>query len=126
MLKALMIGIVALALVIIAFLVVRFNAASGAARVALTTVSLSCFQSATSNYFKEFDEWPKALQSLYANGNPQKVGFIGDDPNDAWGRPLVFEPFSEKRGFGRILSYGRDGRLGGTGPDADIEVRFGK
>jgi len=33
-------------------------------------------------------------------------------------------PFNEKLGYGEIVSYGRDGKSGGTGLDRDLIVRF--
>ena len=50
----------------------------------------------------------------------------GVSTNDAWGHNIAFVPFTPDRGFGSVMSYGRDGRPGGTGPDSDVEVRFGK
>ena len=45
---------------------------------------------------------------------------------DAWGHALVLQPFDPAKGYGAIISYGRDGRPGGTGADADIEIRWGE
>lgn len=43
-------------------------------------------------------------------------------PNDPWGRPYVYRVPGEKSEF-EILSYGRDGKPGGTGDDADIRLQ---
>ena len=43
---------------------------------------------------------------------------------DAWGREFVFTPYDAATGYGEITSYGRDGKPGGTGEDADIVIRF--
>ncbi|MBL0940122.1 MAG: type II secretion system major pseudopilin GspG [Gemmatimonadaceae bacterium] len=42
-------------------------------------------------------------------------------PNDPWGRAYVYvSPGRENPSSFDLLSYGADGRPGGTGPDADI------
>ena len=40
-------------------------------------------------------------------------------PNDPWGRPYVYR-VPGQRGEFEVFSYGRDGKSGGTGEDADI------
>jgi general secretion pathway protein G len=40
-------------------------------------------------------------------------------PSDPWGRPYVYRVPGQKGEF-ELFSYGRDGRPGGTGEDADI------
>ena len=42
-------------------------------------------------------------------------------PLDPWGRPYVYRTPGQKGEF-ELISYGRDGRPGGTGEDADIGV----
>lgn len=43
---------------------------------------------------------------------------------DAWGRDLKISDFDKSRGYGSVISYGRDGKPGGNGNDRDLEVRF--
>lgn len=111
-----------------AFLGYGLLATAASRRVAKTTVDLMVLQMASSNYFKVYSLWPKSIHELEADGNTQKIAFIAPSPatNDAWGRPLVYIPFEPSLGYGSVLSYGRDGKPGGDGPDADIEFRFGK
>jgi general secretion pathway protein G len=40
-------------------------------------------------------------------------------PNDPWGRPYVYRTPGQKGDF-EVVSYGRDGKPGGNGDDADI------
>ena len=40
-------------------------------------------------------------------------------PDDPWGRPYIFQSPATTRDFA-IISYGKDGKPGGTGDDADI------
>jgi general secretion pathway protein G len=42
-------------------------------------------------------------------------------PGDPWGRPYVYRTPGQKSEF-EVVSYGRDGKPGGTGEDADIGV----
>jgi general secretion pathway protein G len=46
----------------------------------------------------------------------------GDLPVDPWSRPYIYRVPGEKSEYD-LLSLGRDGRQGGTGPDADIAAR---
>jgi general secretion pathway protein G len=43
-------------------------------------------------------------------------------PNDPWGRPYLYRVPGEKHEF-EIVSYGRDGKAGGIGEDADIRIQ---
>ena len=96
------------------------------ARVARTQATLMIFPLASSNYFSTFGKWPQSLADFTSNSS--NILFIYPFPptNDAWGRRIVYEPFDSTRAYGRVFSYGRDGKPGGDGPDADIEFRFGK
>lgn len=49
--------------------------------------------------------------------NYQDGGYLKIVPNDAWGNPFVYRNFGKKI---QIMSYGRDGKKGGEGLDADI------
>lgn len=42
-------------------------------------------------------------------------------PNDPWGRPYVYRIPGEKSEF-QLFSYGKDGKAGGTGEDADLGI----
>jgi hypothetical protein len=44
--------------------------------------------------------------------------------HDCWDRKFIFSPFDEKLGYGRLISYGKDGKPGGSGDNRDLEVRF--
>ena len=98
------------------------------ARMAKTRLKLICIQSACSNYFDTYGQWPGSISSLFGEGNSNKIVFLAPEhaTNDGWDRLFIYEPFDTLRGYGRALSYGRDGRAGGNGADADMEVRFGK
>lgn len=71
-------------------------------------------------YKAQSGAWPDSLAQLQA-GRPELV-----DPwdKDAWGRGIVFVPYDTSLGYGEFISYGRDGKVGGTGVDRDLIARF--
>lgn len=97
--------------------------------VALNGVVLAC-----SNYFQIYGEWPTSIQDfeIDSHRNPKHDVFLTYARtsllarSDGWLHPLVFKQYDPSLGYGSVISYGRDGRIGGTGLDADIEVRFGE
>ena len=46
-------------------------------------------------------------------------------PNDPWGRPYVYRTPGQRAEFD-LFSYGRDGKAGGAGEDADIGLTTGQ
>jgi type II secretory pathway pseudopilin PulG len=94
--------------------------------VARTQVQLQAIQAACNSYFDYYGEWPASLSDL--DHNRSNIVFIlwpKWGTNDGWGRPIIYRAFDSGLGHGTLLSYGRDGRVSGEGPDADIEFRFG-
>ena len=75
-------------------------------------------------FFETTGRWPTSVTELATNS--MGLAFIRPSPPlpDGWGRQVVCEPYTTNNGYGRFVSYGRDGRPGGTGADADIEQRF--
>ncbi len=74
--------------------------------------------------------WPASIHQLIPTTN-QSYGsnmavFLKDGTNDSWGHPIVFEPFNPARGYGRIVSYGADGKPGGSWLANDIVWHFGE
>ncbi|HVM62943.1 MAG TPA: type II secretion system protein GspG [Verrucomicrobiae bacterium] len=63
--------------------------------------------------------WPDSLAQLLV-AHPELKDWI----EDGWGHDVVLVPYNQTLGYGLIISYGRDGKPGGTGADRDIEVRF--
>ena len=71
------------------------------------------------DYRNQNHAWPTS--------NAQLSAFRADlkDGTDMWGRDFVIIPYNELLGYGKIISYGQDGKPGGkTEADQDIEVRF--
>jgi hypothetical protein len=93
---------------------------------AKTQAILWSLVTAARSYYIEYQQWPKSLSDL--TDNPKKMPFIdwasGEENKGGWGHPVIYVPFDESVGYGSVISYGRDGKLGGRGTDEDIEVRF--
>ena len=92
-----------------------------------TEVELHTIANASQQYFQEYGRWPTSLTNMIGTGNPRKLVFLESDPTlgmDGWKHPMLYRPYDPKLGYGSVLSLGRDGKPGGTGDDADLEVRF--
>ena len=71
-------------------------------------------------YRLQSGKWPDSRAQLLAS-RPE----LADPWNkDAWGRDWVLVPYSESIGYGEIISYGRDGKAGGSGLDRDLVARY--
>ncbi len=76
--------------------------------------------SACDEYNMQAGQWPSSLSELHYYSLP----FPSQWCTDAWTHPIILVPYTNSLGYGKILSYGRDGKVGGAGEDRDIEVRF--
>jgi hypothetical protein len=77
-------------------------------------------------YKTKYGLWPNTLQQLIAF-SPELVDWAKDafgQGDDKWGRYVVLVPYDSSLGYGKIISYGQDGKPGGIGLDRDLEVRF--
>jgi hypothetical protein len=94
------------------------------AAIASTTAQVMNYRAASTNFFARAGRWPTSAAELVTNS--MGLVFISPSPPipDSWGRHIVYQPYTSNAGYGRVISYGRDGRPGGIGPDADIEQRF--
>lgn len=72
-------------------------------------------------YKSHYGAWPDSMPQLLNGSTPN---FTDPLDKDAWGRELVLAPYDASKGYGAVISYGRDGKLGGTGADLDLQVRF--
>jgi hypothetical protein len=81
-------------------------------------------QTAITNFNASMGRWPNSLGELESNS--MKTVFIVPPARskDPWGNSFIYVPFNSATGFGRVISFGRDGKPGGIGLDADIERRF--
>ena len=53
--------------------------------------------------------WPESIQQLAAQPDGNMSVFLKLGTNDSWGHPIIFEPYSAARGYGRIISHGVNG-----------------
>ena len=69
-------------------------------------------------YRMQFKSYPDSLDALI--NNPKGRRFLDSTriPNDPWGNPYIYTLHGPREYT--IVSYGADGRPGGTGYDADI------
>jgi hypothetical protein len=70
-------------------------------------------------YKAQYGAWPNSIEQLIAF-RPELI----DWAKDGWGRYVVLVPYDKSLGYGKVISYGRDGKPGGSGADCDLEVRF--
>lgn len=70
---------------------------------------------ASEQYHVEFSAWPQSLTDL---------NFRTQNPCDPWKNPLVYMPFNTESGYGLVISWGADGKPGGTGKARDRIARF--
>lgn len=89
-----------------------------------TQLLLNSISTASAQFQAHQSRWPTSASELVSNS--AAIVFIFPSPpwRDAWDRLIAYEPFTTNSGFGRAVSYGRDGKPGGLGQDANIEVKF--
>lgn len=103
----------------------------GASREATARSQIELLGSALDTYRLDNDVYPTTQQGLDALRNqpraePRPRNWRGpylrkDVPLDPWGRPYIYRnPGTVNPTSYDLLSYGRDGREGGTDEDADI------
>lgn len=103
----------------------------GDAKVSAAKAQLELFGLALDQYRLDNDYYPSTAQGLEAlrtapAGDPAARNWRGPYlkkpvPLDPWGRPYIYKSpgDSSKPGYD-LLTYGRDGKQGGTGEDGDI------
>ena len=103
----------------------------GDAKVSAAKAQLELFGLALDQYRLDNDYYPSTAQGLEAlrtqpSGDPAARNWRGPYlkkpvPLDPWGRPYLYKSpgDSSKTGYD-LLTYGRDGKVGGTGEDGDL------
>ncbi len=103
----------------------------GDAKVSAAKAQLELFALALDQYRLDSDYYPSTAQGLEAlrtapGGEPAARNWRGPYlrkpvPPDPWGRPYVYLcPGTVNPASYDLLSYGRDGKAGGTGEDGDV------
>jgi general secretion pathway protein G len=104
----------------------RYFSQVGKSEVQVAKAQIDALEKSLDQYRLDTRHYPSADQGLTAlvvkpsnettwNGPYLKKSV----PNDPWGRPYVYRTPGQKGEFD-LFSYGRDGKPGGTGDDADI------
>lgn len=98
----------------------------GKSEIQVARAQIDAFEKALDQYRLDTRRYPTTEQGLKAlmNRPLNETGWNGpylrkDVPPDPWGRPYVYRAPGTKGEFD-LLSYGKDGRPGGSGEDADI------
>lgn len=95
----------------------RYFAQVGKSEIQVAKAQIESFEKALDQYRLDARRYPTTEEGLEALRPYLKKAV----PNDPWGRPYVYRAPGQKGEFD-LISYGRDGKAGGTGEDADISL----
>jgi general secretion pathway protein G len=95
----------------------RYFSQVGKSEIQVARAQIESFEKALDQFRLDKRRYPSAEEGLQAIQPYLRKGL----PNDPWGRPYVYRTPGPNGEF-QILSYGRDGKAGGSGDDADIGV----
>ena len=93
----------------------RYFSQVGKSEIQVAKAQIESFEKALDQYRLDTRRYPSTEEGLQALGPYLRKAV----PNDPWGRPYVYRTPGTKGEY-EILSYGRDGKAGGTGADADV------
>jgi len=107
--------------VLAALVAPRFIERADEARVKTTHIQITNIAQALKLYRLQHGHYPATDEGLnvLAQAGPDGKRYMDSLPRDAWGNAFVYLSPGVHGDFD-ILSYGRDGRPGGSGFDADI------
>jgi len=93
----------------------RYFSQVGKSEIQVAKAQLDSLEKALDQYRLDNRRYPTGEEGLAAVQPYLKKTL----PNDPWGRPYVYRTPGQ-RGDYDVFSYGRDGKPGGSGEDADI------
>ena len=93
----------------------RYFSQVGKSEVQVARAQIDALEKALDQYRLDNRRYPTAEEGLTAIQPYLKKAL----PNDPWGRAYVYRVPGQKGEF-ELFSYGRDGKAGGTGDDADV------
>jgi general secretion pathway protein G len=93
----------------------RYFSQVGKSETQVARAQIDALEKALDQYRLEKRRYPTAEEGLVAVQPYLKKTL----PNDPWGRPYVYR-VPGQAGEYDVFSYGRDGKAGGSGEDADI------
>ncbi len=97
------------------FVAPRYFAQVGKSQVKVARAQIDALDKALDQFRLDVGRYPVTGEQNW-RGPYLKKGV----PADPWGRPYVYEQPGAHSGDFDLQSYGRDGRPGGTGEDADL------
>ena len=104
----------------------RYFSQVGRSEVQVARAQIESIEKALDQYRLDLRRYPNAEEGLQAlttrpdNAPAWSGPYLKKSlPTDPWGRPYVYRIPGQKGEF-ELFSYGRDGKPGGTGEDADI------
>ena len=95
----------------------RYFSQVGKSEVQVARAQIDALEKAVDQYRLDNRRYPTNEEGLAAVQPYLKKTL----PNDPWGRPYLYRTPGEKSDY-EVVSYGRDGKPGGSGEDADIGV----
>jgi general secretion pathway protein G len=109
------------------FVAPRYFAQVGRSQVKVGRAQIDALDKALDQFRLDVGRYPTSEEGLQAlvqqpNGEPNWTGpyLKKGVPPDPWGRPYVYQQPGTHGGDFDLQSYGKDGRPGGTGEDADL------
>ncbi len=93
----------------------RYFSQVGKSEIQVARAQLESFGKALDQYRLDTRRYPTTEEGLQAL-QPYLRKSV---PNDTWGRPYVYRAPGDKGEY-ELISFGRDGKAGGNGEDADI------
>jgi len=118
--------VVAIIGLLVSYVAPRYFSQVGKSEVQVARAQIDAIEKALDQYRLDTRRYPTAEQGLAAlTAKPaNEPNWSGPylkkaAPNDPWGRPYVYRTPGQHGEFD-LLSYGRDGKAGGVGEDADI------
>jgi len=93
----------------------RYFSQVGKSEIQVVRAQIDALEKALDQYRLDNRRYPTAEEGLAAVEPYLKKAL----PNDPWGRPYLYR-VPGQRGDYEVFSYGRDGKAGGAGEDADI------
>ena len=109
----------------------RYFAQVGKSEVQVARAQIDALEKSLDQYRLDTRRYPsteEGLTALFAKPSAE-AGWNGPYlkkavPNDPWGHPYVYRAPGQKGEFD-LYSYGRDGKPGGSGDDADVGTGIG-
>jgi general secretion pathway protein G len=104
----------------------RYFAQVGKSEIQVAKAQIDALEKALDQYRLDTRRYPSSEEGLQAlvNRPASELNWNGPYlkktvPNDPWGKPYVYRTPGQKSDY-ELFSYGRDGKQGGVGEDADI------